>query len=160
MAKDLKKGPAKKGKKVTLGKQKLKGKNTLIHGKGKKATLKFNIDCAHPVEDGIMNCGDFEKYLQGAIKVEGKTGNFGKEVSLSNHLFFLHHVFSELSPPHTPHTSISSMLIHICTQETAKSKKRLKVAFCQFLYWTVLRLNNDYDPVMIITTMKANPTRG
>ena len=83
MAKDLKKGPAKKGKKVTLGKQKLKGKNTLIHGKGKKATLKFNIDCAHPVEDGIMNCGDFEKYLQGAIKVEGKTSNFGKEVSLA-----------------------------------------------------------------------------
>merc|ERR1711993_54575 len=83
MAKDLKKGPAKKGKKATLGKQKLKGKNPLIHGKGKKATLKFNIDCAHPVEDGIMNCGDFEKYLQGAIKVEGKTGNFGKEVSLA-----------------------------------------------------------------------------
>merc|ERR1711953_355450 len=82
MAKDFKKGPAKKGKKVTLGKQKLKGKNPLIHGKGKKATLKFNIDCSHPVEDGIMNCGDFEKYLQGAIKVEGKTGNFGKEVSL------------------------------------------------------------------------------
>ena len=42
MAKDLKKGPAKKGKKATLGKQKLKGKNPLIHGKGKKATLKFN----------------------------------------------------------------------------------------------------------------------
>jgi len=83
MAKDLKKGPAKKGKKATLGKQKLKGKNPLIHGKGKKATLKFNIDCAHPVEDGIMNCGDFEKYLQGAIKVEGKTSNFGKEVSLA-----------------------------------------------------------------------------
>merc|ERR1711881_610812 len=67
----------------TLSKQKLKGKNPLIHGKGKKATLKFNIDCAHPVEDGIMNCGDFEKYLQGAIKVEGKTSNFGKEVSLA-----------------------------------------------------------------------------
>merc|ERR1711993_107314 len=82
MAKEAKKGPAKKGKKATLGKQKLKGKNPLIHGKGKKATLKFNIDCSHPVEDGIMNCGDFEKYLQGAIKVEGKTGNFGKEVSL------------------------------------------------------------------------------
>merc|ERR1712006_12325 len=80
MAKEAKKGP---GKKATLGKQKLKGKNPLIHGKGKKATLKFNIDCAHPVEDGIMNCGDFEKYLQGAIKVEGKTSNFGKEVSLA-----------------------------------------------------------------------------
>merc|ERR1711953_430800 len=83
MAKDFKKGPAKKGKKATLGKQKLKEKNPWMHVKVKKATLKFNIDCAHPVEDGIMNCGDFEKYLQGAIKVEGKTSNFGKEVSLA-----------------------------------------------------------------------------
>jgi len=86
MAKEAKKGGAGKkaaNKKGVLGKQKLKGKNTLIHGKGKKASLKFNIDCSHPVEDGIMNCGDFEKYLQGAIKVDGKTSNFGKEVSLA-----------------------------------------------------------------------------
>merc|ERR1711909_228277 len=83
MPKDAKKGAvAKKGKKTTLGKQKLKGKNTLIHGKGKKATLKFNIDCSHPVEDGIMNCGDFEKYLQGAIKAKERPATLAKKVSL------------------------------------------------------------------------------
>merc|ERR1711974_596921 len=49
---------------------------------GKKAVLKFNIDCAHPVEDGIMSVSDFEKYLQERIKVGGKTNNFGKEVVL------------------------------------------------------------------------------
>merc|ERR1711872_414537 len=36
----------------------------------------------HPVEDGIMNCQDFEKYLNERIKVGGKTNNFGKEVAL------------------------------------------------------------------------------
>merc|ERR1711915_284293 len=39
-------------------------------------------DCTHPVEDGIMNCADFEKYLQERIKVGGKTSNFGNDVSL------------------------------------------------------------------------------
>ena len=68
MAREVKKG-VKKAKKAPLGKQKLKGKNPALHGKGKKATLKFNIDCSHPVEDGIMNCGDFETYLTERIKV-------------------------------------------------------------------------------------------
>merc|ERR1712168_1150982 len=40
------------------------------------------IDCTHPVEDGIMNCADFEKYLQERIKVGGKTGNFGNDLVL------------------------------------------------------------------------------
>merc|ERR1719312_2461053 len=61
------------------GKQKLKGKGG---GKKKKLSLKFTIDCAHPVEDGIMNSQDFEKYLNERIKVGGKTNNFGKEVAL------------------------------------------------------------------------------
>merc|ERR1712024_256888 len=47
-----------------------------------KLNLKFTIDCTHPVEDGIMNCQDFEKYLNERIKVGGKTGKFGKEVAL------------------------------------------------------------------------------
>merc|ERR1712048_1248320 len=51
-------------------------------GKKKKATLRFQIDCTHPVEDGIMDMGNFEKYLQERIKVDGKTGNFGNNVSL------------------------------------------------------------------------------
>jgi hypothetical protein len=64
------------------GKQTLKGKSLGKVG-GKKSTLKFSIDCAHPVEDGIMNCGDFETYLNERIKVGGKTNNMGKEVSLA-----------------------------------------------------------------------------
>merc|ERR1711860_434225 len=40
---------------------------------GKKNQIKLVIDCTHPVEDGIMNCADFEKYLQERIKVGGKT---------------------------------------------------------------------------------------
>lgn len=71
------------GKANTLGKQKLKGKNPLIQGKGKKAQLKFSIDCTHPVEDNIMNCGDFEQYLQANIKVDGKTGNMGRDVTVT-----------------------------------------------------------------------------
>merc|ERR1712080_204263 len=43
---------------------------------------KLFIDCAHPVEDGIMNCADFEKYLTERIKVGGKTSNFGKDLTM------------------------------------------------------------------------------
>ena len=66
-----KKGAANKAGKKKPGKQSLKGKAnaTIGHGKGKKAALKFAIDCSHPVEDGIMNCGDFETYLKERIKV-------------------------------------------------------------------------------------------
>ena len=61
------------------GKQALKGKKI----GGKKTLVKLAIDCSHPVEDGIMNCADFETYLVERIKVGGKTNNFGKEVSLA-----------------------------------------------------------------------------
>jgi len=67
------------GPKKGPGKQKLKGKGG---GKKNKLSLKFTIDCTHPVEDGIMNSQDFEKYLSERIKVGGKTNNFGKEVAL------------------------------------------------------------------------------
>ena len=60
--------------------QKLKGKGAKV---SKKSQLRFAIDCSHPVEDGIMNCADFETYLKDRIKVAGKTQNFGKDVSLA-----------------------------------------------------------------------------
>merc|ERR1711974_44302 len=69
-----KKAPAKKP-----GKQQLKGKGKGVKKLGKKNQIKLFIDCTHPVEDGIMNCADFEKYLQERIKIAGKTSNFGKE---------------------------------------------------------------------------------
>lgn len=56
-----------------------------IRGKGqkkKKICLKFTIDCSHPVEDNIMDVGNFEKYLQERIKVNGKTNNFSNVVSI------------------------------------------------------------------------------
>ncbi|KAH9513421.1 60S ribosomal protein L22 [Bulinus truncatus] len=51
-------------------------------GKKKKTTLRYTIDCTHPVEDGIMDASSFEKYLSERIKVDGKTCNFGNNVSL------------------------------------------------------------------------------
>merc|ERR1712138_17821 len=51
-------------------------------GKKKKTTLRFTVDCTHPVEDGIMDVTNFEKYLMERIKVDGKTGNFGSSVAL------------------------------------------------------------------------------
>merc|ERR1712113_801851 len=64
------------------GKQQLKGKGKGVKKLGKKNQIKLVIDCTHPVEDGIMNCADFEKYLQERIKVGGKTGNFGNDLVL------------------------------------------------------------------------------
>merc|ERR1719481_1827363 len=64
------------------GKQQLKGKGKAVKKLGKKNQIKLFIDCAHPVEDGIMNCADFEKYLTERIKVGGKTSNFGKELTM------------------------------------------------------------------------------
>eukprot|EP01054_Gregarina_sp_Poly1_P008305 Gregarina_sp_Poly_1__8304@NODE_4855_length_472_cov_4_071605_g3351_i0_p1_GENE_NODE_4855_length_472_cov_4_071605_g3351_i0NODE_4855_length_472_cov_4_071605_g3351_i0_p1_ORF_typecomplete_len138_score22_21Ribosomal_L22e/PF01776_17/4_3e50_NODE_4855_length_472_cov_4_071605_g3351_i010423 len=50
--------------------------------KKKKISLKFTVDCTHPVEDNIMDVSNFEKYLQERIKVNGKTNNFGNVLSL------------------------------------------------------------------------------
>ncbi|PSN30264.1 60S ribosomal protein L22 [Blattella germanica] len=50
--------------------------------KKKKISLKFTVDCTHPVEDNIMDVASFEKYLQERIKVNGKTNNFGNVVSI------------------------------------------------------------------------------
>jgi len=50
--------------------------------KKKKVTVKYTVDCTHPVEDGIMDCSNFEKFLKERIKVNGKTGNLGTAVVL------------------------------------------------------------------------------
>ncbi len=72
---------AKKGS-GKVGRQALKGKGGSVKV-SKKSLLRFSIDCSHPVEDGIMNCGDFETYLRARVKVGGKTENFGKDVALA-----------------------------------------------------------------------------
>ncbi|CAJ0931206.1 unnamed protein product, partial [Mesorhabditis belari] len=49
-------------------------KKTSKAGRKKKQTLKFNIECKNPVEDGILKVDDFENFLKEKIKVDGKTG--------------------------------------------------------------------------------------
>ncbi|XP_067950901.1 large ribosomal subunit protein eL22-like [Watersipora subatra] len=49
----------------------------------KKLGLKFVIDCTHPVEDNILDVADFEKFLNARIKVEGKTNNMEKKVTIT-----------------------------------------------------------------------------
>merc|ERR1712122_354481 len=58
------------------------GKGKGVKKLGKKNQIKLTIDCTWAIEDGIMNCADFEKYLQERIKVGGKTGNFGNDLIL------------------------------------------------------------------------------
>ena len=57
-----------KAPKANPGKQKLKGKKG-VKKLSKKETINYSLDCTHPVEDGIMNCADFEKYLLERVKV-------------------------------------------------------------------------------------------
>jgi large subunit ribosomal protein L22e len=72
----VKVAPAKpKVKKVTK-----KGRKA---GKPKKKVLKFVLDLADPVEDGIMDPNSFEKYLHDRIKVNGKAGQLGNSVKIT-----------------------------------------------------------------------------
>ena len=49
----------------------------------KASNLKFIIDCAIPVDDGIMEIAAFEKYLTERIKVNGKAGNLAGHVTVT-----------------------------------------------------------------------------
>merc|ERR1712142_1215935 len=49
----------------------------------KKSALTFNVDCTHPVEDGIMKVDDLKDFLQRRIKVEGKLNNL-EQVTLES----------------------------------------------------------------------------
>ena len=75
------------------GKQPLKGKGKVVKKLGKKNQIKLFIDCTHPVEDGIMNCADFEKYLHERIKVSYRMlrsqlkYNIGAFQGNSHHIF-------------------------------------------------------------------------
>ena len=53
--------------------------------KGKKDKFKFIIDCSQPLEDNVIVLSDFESFLKGNIKVDGKKGNLGTAVTVSKH---------------------------------------------------------------------------
>merc|ERR1711918_32297 len=50
--------------------------------KGKKI-MKFAIDYSVPLEDGLFQGEQFERFLQERIKVDGKTGNLGEKVTIT-----------------------------------------------------------------------------
>lgn len=50
--------------------------------KSKSNTRKFTINCAAPVDDGILDIASFSQYLLEHIKVEGKVGNLGTNVKV------------------------------------------------------------------------------
>jgi len=50
--------------------------------KKKKLNLKFQIDCTHPVEDGILDMTSFERFLLERIKINGKTNQLNNQVTV------------------------------------------------------------------------------
>ena len=52
-------------------------------GSKKQKSLKFSINCKLPIEDNVIVLKDFESYLTQRIKVDGKTGNLGSNVTVS-----------------------------------------------------------------------------
>jgi len=51
--------------------------------KGQKITKKFVLNCSQPVNDKIFDLGAFEKFLHDRIKVDGRTGNLGENIVIS-----------------------------------------------------------------------------
>ncbi|OZC06771.1 ribosomal L22e protein [Onchocerca flexuosa] len=66
---------APKAKKHTVPKRSKKLESGKTSKKKKKQTIKYNLECKNPVEDGIMNVNDFGTFLNERIKVNGKVGN-------------------------------------------------------------------------------------
>lgn len=52
-------------------------------GRQQKTTLKFIINAAQPASDKIFDVAAFEKFLHDRIKVDGRTGNLGDSVEIS-----------------------------------------------------------------------------
>ena len=49
----------------------------------KKINLKYTINCKLTIEDNIIVLKDFEQYLSQKIKVNGKAGALGKDITVS-----------------------------------------------------------------------------
>jgi len=50
--------------------------------KHSKKQFKFAVKCGEPVTDGVFDIANFEKFLSDKIKVKGKAGMLGNDVSL------------------------------------------------------------------------------
>ncbi|XP_041029201.1 60S ribosomal protein L22-like 1 [Carcharodon carcharias] len=59
----------------------LKRSSMILKGK-KKPIWRFTLNLSDPVEDGILDCINFEQFLREKVKVGGKTGNLGNVVQI------------------------------------------------------------------------------
>ncbi|XP_038672622.1 60S ribosomal protein L22-like 1 isoform X2 [Scyliorhinus canicula] len=60
-------------------------KKTPVHLKGrKKPVWRFTLNLSNPVEDGILDCSNFEQFLREKVKVGGKAGNLGNIVQIES----------------------------------------------------------------------------
>ena len=50
--------------------------------KKKHKTIKYYIDCTHPVEDGIFDLNGFERFLLEKMKINGKTSNLSGVINI------------------------------------------------------------------------------
>ena len=73
----------KKKKKAPIGQQAFKMQQKKDK-KPKKSTWKFNLNLTHPVEGGIFDSWNFEQFLRGKIKVNGRTGNLGNVIHIEH----------------------------------------------------------------------------
>ena len=119
--------------------------------KAKKVSHAFTIDCTHPVEDGIMQIGKFEEFLKGAVKVEGKTGNLGKNVSTQN---FFKNVFWDFFWISNKkfQVAISSTKTKIQVNADIDFSKR----YLKYLSKKYLKANNLRDWLRVVADSKAS----
>mmetsp|Transcript_3712 Transcript_3712/g.3811 ORF Transcript_3712/g.3811 Transcript_3712/m.3811 type:complete len:121 (-) Transcript_3712:23-385(-) len=52
--------------------------------KKKSESKKFTIDCSAPAEDEILDVANFCTFLKERVKVDGKTGNLGDKVEITD----------------------------------------------------------------------------
>ena len=127
--------------------------------KAKKVSHAFTIDCTHPVEDGIMQIGKFEEFLKGAVKVEGKTGNLGKNVSTPSkkieifkfEKYFLRIFFSNFEWKKFQ-VAISSTKTKIQVNADIDFSKR----YLKYLSKKYLKANNLRDWLRVVADSKAS----
>jgi len=60
-------------------------------------TQKFSIDCSQPVEDEIFDIASFEKFLHDRIKVGGKAGALGDNITLTREGSTIHVTVSKIA---------------------------------------------------------------
>lgn len=49
----------------------------------KAVNIKFIIDCSAPAKDKVLDVAAFEKFLHDRLKINGRTGNLGTNVTIS-----------------------------------------------------------------------------